>query len=128
MATNRDKLEKLKTTINIYKDGGYENVKRASFIATAISEGLVEKDTYIVLKDHTKAHGHRGWYKVDRIIAELRRHMGKTVHIKNRPATEKSVAGKLYKGERAFENEAWGSIPYSSDDIAEELSLMGTTI
>ena len=117
--TNTEKLNTLQKVAETFKNDGYENVKRASFIHKAKAEGLVEKDTYVVLREWTKS-SHRGHYVVAAILREIETKL--TGKILTKPVKRKvaPVAGEVQN--------AYGEIPYTDADIAEELSLMGTTI
>lgn len=119
---NNQKLKVLQKVANNLKNDGYTNTKRAQFIHLVKAEGLVEKDTYVILKDNTKAHGHRGFYSVERLLEELAIKLGETTKVELK---EKRIAARQTDD---TEGAAWGSIAYTEDDIAEELAIMGTTI
>ena len=117
--SNRENIEKIQTILEGYTT---PSVKRAAFIAAAATVGLKEKDTYPVLKEWTK-DSKRGHYVVGAMLRQCRSILGKTVNIKPRPVSQK-IKDRANQSADATD---W-VLPYSQSDIAEELSLMGTTI
>jgi hypothetical protein len=115
--TNTEKLTTLKT---ILESAGVDTIKRSEFIASAKDNGLVEKDTYVVLREWCK-HSTRGHYIVAAMLREIETKI--TGKILTKPVKRKSK-------EEADDSSvlAYGEIPYTENDIAEELSLMGTTL
>lgn len=113
---NTEKLNKLQEVLNGYTT---PTVKRAAFISAAATVGLVEKDTYVVLREWTK-DSQRGHYIVAAMLREIETKLTGKVLTKpvERKKTESSEEPVL----------AYGEIPYTDADIADELSLMGTTI
>ena len=114
--SNNAKLNQIKTILEGYTT---PSVKRAAFIASAETVGLKEKDTYPVLKEWTK-DSKRGHYVVAAMLREIETKLtGKVltqpVKRKTRESSEEPIL-------------AYGEIPYTDADIADELSLMGTTI
>lgn len=115
--TKTEKLNVLKGILENLADG---SVKRSEFITLAKDNGLVEKDTYVVLREWTK-DSKRGHYIVAAMLREI----------------ETKVTGKILtkpvKRKTKDEGEdssilAYGEIPYSDNDVAEELAIMGTTL
>jgi hypothetical protein len=114
--SNTEKLNKLQEVLNGYTT---PTVKRASFISAVATVGLVEKDTYVVLREWTK-DSQRGHYVVAAMLREIEtkltgKILTKPVKRKTRESSEEPVL-------------AYGEIAYTDADIADELSLMGTTI
>ena len=112
--------EKLKTLKTILESAGVDTIKRSEFIASAKDHGLVEKDTYVVLREWCK-HSTRGHYIVAAMLREIETKVtGKilTKPVKRKTREESSDADVV----------AYGEIPYTDSDVAEELSLMGTTL
>jgi len=120
--SNTVKLEKLNKLKSVLEGYTTPTVKRAAFISAVATVGLVEKDTYVVLREWTK-DSQRGHYVVAAMLREIEtkvtgKILTKPVKRKTREIAESSAGAVL----------AYGEIPYSDNDIAEELSLMGTTI
>lgn len=114
--SNTEKLNKLQEVLNGYTT---PTVKRAAFISAVATVGLVEKDTYVVLREWTK-DSKRGHYVVAAMLREIEtkltgKILTKPVKRKTRESSEEPIL-------------AYGEIPYTDADIADELSLMGTTI
>ena len=121
MAKNSEKLKKLKIiegVLNSFKKNGYKNVKRSALIVHCANEGLIEKDTYPVMREWTKAST-RGYYGVDAMLREIETKVTGKVLVK---------AVKRKTREAGEVDHAYGEIAYTQSDIEEELSLMGTTI
>ena len=118
--TKTEKLKVLQKVANELKNCGYENVKRSSFINHVKLEGLVEKDTYVVLREWTKS-SYRGHYVVNAILREIETKL--TGKILTKPVKRKTAPV-----DGAAEHVAYGEIAYTDADINEELALMGTTI
>lgn len=116
--TNNPKLTTLKTILESVSTG---TVKRRDFIESAKSAGLVEKDTYVVLREWTK-DSKRGHYIVAAMLREIETKV--TGKILTKPVVRKS------KKEESEDPSvlAYGEIPYSDNDVAEELAIMGTTL
>ena len=121
MALNSEKLKKLKIiegVLNTLTKNGYVNVKRSALIAYCANEGLIEKDTYPVMREWTKAST-RGYYVVAAMLREIETKVTGKVLVK---------ALKRKSREPGEVDHAYGSIAYTQSDIEEELALMGTTI
>jgi hypothetical protein len=121
MITNPEKLKKLKIiegVLNTFKSNGYTNVKRAQLIHTCAREGLVEKDTYPVMREWTKAST-RSYYVVAAMLREIETKVTGKVLTK---------AVKRRTGGEDMSKDLGGQIPYTENDIREELSIMGTRI
>ena len=116
--TNTEKLTTLKT---ILESAGVDSIKRSEFIASAKDNGLVEKDTYVVLREWCK-HSTRGHYIVAAMLREIETKV--TGKILTKPVVRKS------KKEESEDPSvlAYGEISYSDNDVAEELAIMGTTL
>ena len=121
MALNSEKLKKLKIiegVLNTLTKNGYVNVKRSALIAYCAKEGLIEKDTYPVMREWTKAST-RGYYVVAAMLREIETKVTGKVLVK---------AVKRKTREPGEVDHAYGEIAYTQSDIEEELALMGTTI
>ena len=116
--TKTEKLKVLQKVAETLKNNGYENVKRSSFINLVKAEGLVEKDTYVVLREWTKS-SHRGHYVVGAILREIETKV--TGKILTKPVVRKTSGENMSQ-------DLGGQIPYTESDIREELSLMGTRL
>lgn len=116
--TKTEKLKVLQKVAETLKNNGYENVKRSSFINLVKAEGLVEKDTYVVLREWTKS-SYRGHYVVAAMLREIETKL--TGKILTKPVVRKTR-------EPGEVDHAYGEIAYTQSDIEEELALMGTTI
>jgi len=114
--TDPKKIEKLNLIKGVLEGYGTSTVRRAVLIEGAASVGLIEKDTYPVMREWTK-DSNRGFYVVAAMLREIETKLtGKIL--------TKAVKRKTEKSEDATD---W-VIPYTDKDISEELSLMGTTI
>jgi hypothetical protein len=116
---NTEKLTKLKT---ILESTGVDTIKRSEFIAAAKDTGLVEKDTYVVLREWCK-HSTRGHYIVAAMLREIETKV--TGKILTKPVKRKEREESTDEDSKVL---AYGEIPYSDNDVAEELAIMGTTI
>jgi len=135
MAKNTKTLLTLKTIVESLDKDGYVNVKRSYLIGKANLSGLIEKDTYVILKPSAKSPAHRGHYVVAELLNIVNIALGKPAHKASAPAV-KAPAAKSAPEEITFDEKdggpnlkvqaAWGEIAYTDDDIADELSLMGT--
>ena len=119
MAKNTEKLNKLREVLAGYTT---PTVKRAAFIASAATVGLVEKDTYVVLREWTK-DSKRGHYIVAAMLREIETKL--TGKILTKPVKRKTREESSDEDSKVL---AYGEIPYSDSDVAEELAIMGTTI
>ena len=114
MTKNPEKVKKLNLIKGILEGYSTPTVRRATLISDAATVGLVEKDTYPVMREWTK-DSTRGYYVVAAMLREI----------------ETKLTGKILtkRVKRKSKEEAtdW-VLPYTESDIAEELSLMGTHI
>ena len=125
---NTEKMKKYGILKNILESSKAFSIKRKTLISEATKAGLLEKDVYIVLKKEYKT-GVSGSYQrdlmLDKINSKLKAGTPKKVVV-NKPTygVFESVTEKVDYSEEASD---W-VLPYTEDDIADELSLMGTTI
>lgn len=126
---NTEKLKKyeiLKEILETNHAAG-TSIKRKVLIGEAIDAGLVEKDVYIIIGKKFRSDVHPGHYVRDLMLAKLNSKLNvvssKNVATKpsySTPYDEPSVADSSND-----EPSDW-VLPYGEDDIADELSLMGT--
>ena len=135
MAKNTKILTTLKTIVESLDTAGYVNVKRSYFIGKANLSGLIEKDTYVILKPSAKAAGPRGHYAVAELLNIVNTALGKPAHKASAPvapvaksAPEEISFDEKDGGPNLKVQAAWGELPYTDDDVADELSLMGTYV
>lgn len=119
MAKNTEKLNVLKGILENLADG---SVKRSEFINLAKDNGLVEKDTYVVLREWTKCST-RGHYVVGAMLREIETKV--TGKILTKPVKRKSREDASDVDSKML---AYGEIPYTDNDVTEELALMGTSL
>ena len=135
--TKAEKLNSLKTLLNDMASNSWTEVKRKEIISAAISSGLDEKDTYVALKPISKSST-KGCYTVAEMLTLVEGAMRKLIE----GAMNKSVPAKKAKkvatvAAKSSPNAketisassgvyAYDALPYTQDDMAEELSLMGT--
>ena len=121
-------------------------VRRKTIIEAAAAKGLIVNDTWPVIKPGAKGavHGH---YSVIKMIAladsilnkgkmcEPESFISKIRTVTNPVEdviTEQGDESGLFEAAAAFHeekgcgNNVWGEIPYTEDDVTDELSLMGT--
>ena len=124
--TKTEKITKLKNIVEGLENDGYVNVKRSYLIGKANLNGLIEKDTYIILKPSAKSTDHRGHYVVAKLLEILNKKSPKSTTRNVAPKADTKILDNI---EPDFSGGVtdW-VLPYSQDDIADELSLMGTTI
>tara|TARA_B100000085_G_scaffold217336_1_gene201836 strand:+ start:151 stop:543 length:393 start_codon:yes stop_codon:yes gene_type:complete len=128
---NTEKLRKYGILKNILetKHAAGTSIKRKVLIAEAIDAGLVEKDVYIIIGKKFRSDVQPGHYvrdlMLDKLNSKLKVGTPKKVVV-NKPTygVFETVTEKV-----DYSNDAsdW-VLPYTEDDIADELSLMGTTI
>jgi len=123
-------------------------VRRKTILEAAAAKGLIENDTWPVIKPGAKG-AVRGHYSVIKMIA-----LADAILIKGKKSEPVSSISKLsivpnpteevvteqvdesglfevaaaIHEEKSQDNNVWGEIPYTDDDVADELSLMGTYI
>ena len=128
---NTEKMKKYGILKNILetKHAAGTSIKRKVLIAEAIDAGLVEKDVYIIIGKKFRSDVQPGHYvrdlMLDKLNSKLKVGTPKKVVV-NKPTygVFETVTEKV-----DYSNEAsdW-VLPYTEDDIADELSLMGTSI
>ena len=127
MANKIEKFKILKEILETKHAAGV-SIKRKTLISEATEAGLLEKDVYIILKKEYKS-GISGSYQrdlmLDKVNSKLKVGSPKKVVV-NKPTygVFETVTEKVDYSEEASD---W-VLPYTEDDIADELSLMGTTI
>ena len=115
---NPEKIKKLNLIKGILEGYSTPTVRRAALISAAATVGLIEKDTYPVMREWTK-DSTRGYYVVAAMLREIETKLtGKVI---TKPVKRKE------KFDNSDEATDW-VLPYTEADIADELSLMGTTI
>ena len=117
------------------------DVRRKVIVEAAESKGLIVNDTWPIVKPCAKGET-RGHYSVKKMtaLADAILNKGKKVKpaVEDIPSIDELVASE--KGDPSGEFEAaaarheekiynsgvWGEVPYTEDDVNDELSLMGT--
>ena len=117
------------------------DVRRKVIVEAAESKGLIVNDTWPIVKPCAKGET-RGHYSVKKMtaLADAILNKGKKVKpaVEDIPSIDELVASE--KGDPSGEFEAaaarheekiynsgvWGELPYTEDDVNDELSLMGT--
>ena len=117
------------------------DVRRKVIVEAAESKGLIVNDTWPIVKPCAKGTT-RGHYSVKKMtaLADAILNKGKKVKpvAEDIPSIDELVASE--KGDPSGEFEAaaarheekiynsgvWGEVPYTEDDVNDELSLMGT--
>ena len=117
------------------------DVRRKAIVEAAESKGLIVNDTWPIVKPCAKGET-RGHYSVKKMtaLADAILNKGKKVKpvAEDIPSIDELVASE--KGDPSGEFEAaaarheekiynsgvWGEVPYTEDDVNDELSLMGT--
>ena len=117
------------------------DVRRKVIVEAAESKGLIVNDTWPIVKPCAKGET-RGHYSVKKMtaLADAILNKGKKVKpvAEDIPSIDELVASE--KGDPSGEFEAaaarheekiynsgvWGEVPYTEDDVNDELSLMGT--
>jgi len=117
------------------------DVRRKVIVEAAESKGLIVNDTWPIVKPCAKG-ATRGHYSVKKMtaLADAILNKGKKVKpaVEDIPSIDELVASE--KGDPSGEFEAaaarheekiynsgvWGEVPYTEDDVNDELSLMGT--
>lgn len=117
--TKTEKLNVLKSILENLADG---SVKRSEFITLAKDNGLVEKDTYVVLREWTKCTK-RGHYIVAAMLREIETKV--TGKVLTKPVKRKTREDSTDEDSKVL---AYGEIPYTDNDVAEELAIMGTSL
>ena len=117
------------------------DVRRKVIVEAAESKGLIVNDTWPIVKPCAKGT-ERGHYSVKKMtaLADAILNKDKKVErvVEDIPSIDELVASE--KGDESGEFEAaaarheekiynsgvWGELPYTEDDVNDELSLMGT--
>ena len=117
------------------------DVRRKVIVEAAESKGLIVNDTWPIVKPCAKGTT-RGHYSVKKMtaLADAILNKGKKVkpvaeHIpsidelvaseKGDPSGEFEAAAARHE-EKIYNSGVWGEVPYTEDDVNDELSLMGT--
>ena len=120
-----EKIQKITKLRNILAAHNQPEIARKQMTALAIADGLVEKDTYIVQRPQYRGTK-RGQYSVSAMVAFLDTKIAK----KSPAPAAKAPAAETFSESDTDANlnvqAAWGDIAYTDDDVADELSLMGT--
>ena len=125
---NTEKLKKyeiLKEILETNHAAG-TSIKRKVLIGEAIDAGLVEKDVYIIIGKKFRSDVHAGHYVRDLMLDKLNSKLNvvSSKNVATKPSYSTPVVEKVDYSEEASD---W-VLPYTEDDIADELSLMGTSI
>ena len=149
--TKAEKLNTLKTLLNDMVHLNWTESKRKELISAAIRNGLEEKDTYVALKPISKSSTTKGCYVVAEMLTLVEAAMRKLIEgAMNKSVPAKKAKARKHKapkptaeelgGLREVANDspsgkvvtggvyAFDALPYTEDDISEELSLMGTYV
>ena len=139
--TKLQKLKTLKTLLNDMVHLNWTEAKRKELIDGAVRNGLEEKDTYVALKPISKSSTTKGCYVVAEMLTLVEAAMNKSAPAKK--AKKVSLSPEQLGGLREVANDspsgkvvnvvtggvyAFDALPYTQDDIAEELNLMNTTL
>ena len=115
-------------------------VRRKTVLEAAAAKGLIENDTWPVIKPAAKGAA-RGHYSVIKMIA-----LADAILIKGKKSEPAAAITEVAKEteaasfdesglsevaspdheEKIQDSNVWGEIPYTEEDVADELSLMGT--
>jgi len=111
------------------------DVRRKVIVEAAEAKGLIVNDTWPVVKPCAKG-AERGHYSVKKMIAlaDAILNNGKQVAKSDdtqsisEPVDESGMfeAAAAIREEKSYNNLSWGEVPYTEDDVNDELSLMGT--
>ncbi len=110
------------------------DVRRKVIVEAAESKGLIVNDTWPIVKPCAKGT-ERGHYSVKKMIAlaDAILNKGKKVEpvVEAIPTEEVDESGMFEAAaarheEKSYSNLSWGEVPYTEDDVNDELSLMGT--
>jgi hypothetical protein len=142
--TKTQKLNTLKTLLGDFTHLNWAEAKRKELISAAVRNGLEEKDTYVALKASAKSGTTKGCYIIAEMtklveaaiskgtptakVAKARKpkapkptaeELGELREVANASPSGNVVTGGVY---------AFDALPYTEDDMSEELSLMGTYV
>jgi hypothetical protein len=145
--TKAEKLNSLKTLLNDMVHLNWTEAKRKELISAAIRNGLEEKDTYVALKASAKSGTTKGYYNIAEMTtlveAAMRKLIKRATVKKTQIAKKVSLSPEQLGGLREVANDspsgnvvnvvtggvyAFDALPYTQDDIDEELNLMNTTL
>jgi hypothetical protein len=128
--TGKKNIQLLRNVISTFSG----DIPRKTIVNIAIKNGLIEKDTYPLIKPTARGN-ERGTYNVDKML-EL---ADKILKNGKKEVSVKKVIKKLIEEVEApvekveeivesknYGNVSWGELAYTEDDINDELSLMGT--
>jgi len=120
------------------------DISRKTVVKLATSNDLIENDTYPLIKPIARGN-ERGTYNVDKMLelADKILNKGKKVQSTAKKAVKKPIikeeipnelvdesglfeAAAAIHEEKCYNNRVWGEVPYTEDDVNDELSLMGT--
>lgn len=111
------------------------DVRRKVVVEAAEAKGLIVNDTWPVVKPCAKG-AERGHYSVNKMIALADAILNKgksvvktdSVESVSEPIDESGMfeAAAAIHEEKSYNNLSWGEVPYTEDDVNDELSLMGT--
>ena len=142
------KLQKLKTLKTLLNDMVYLNwteAKRKELIDIAVRNGLDENATWCVTKPSAKSKTTRGYYNIAEMISLVESRINKVSPksmVVAKRAKKVSLSPEQLGGLREVANDspsgkvtnvvtggvyAFDALPYTQDDIDEELNLMNTT-
>jgi|TARA_R110002153_G_scaffold98225_3_gene233247 hypothetical protein len=140
--TKAEKLNTLKTLLVDHGNNNWEYIKRKEIIAAAVSNGLVEKDTYVALKGSAKSST-IGYYVVAEMLTLVEAAMNKGAPAKKakakkaikKVAVKRSIEQEIAEEVRGTEDEI-GDVScfsefensYNEMALADELSIMGTSL
>lgn len=144
--TKLEKLKTLKTLLNDMVHLNWTEAKRKELIDTAVRNGLDENATWCVTKPSSKSKTTRGYYNIAEMIklveARINKVSTKSMVVAKR-AKKVSLSPEQLGGLREVANDspsgkvtnvvtggvyAFDALPYTQDDIDEELNLMNTTL
>ena len=146
--TKLQKLKTLKTLLNDMVHLNWTEAKRKELISAAIRNGLDENVTWCVTKPLAKSKTTRGYYIIAEMInlveARINKVSQKSMVVAKR-SKKVSLSPEQLGGLREVANDgpsgngkvvnvvtggvyAFDALPYTQDDIDEELNLMNTTL
>ena len=130
--TGKKNIQLLRNIIEVSFTG---DVPRKRIVEAAELNGLIVNDTWPLVKPESKGLT-RGTYNVDKMLAlaDAILTTGKKVQpvVEEAAPVEEVDESGLFEvaaaraEEKNYGNVSWGEVAYTEDDIADELSLMGT--
>ena len=142
--TKLEKLKTLKTLLNDMASNSWTEIKRKEIISAAISSGLDENATWCATKPSSKSKTTRGSYIIAEMINLVESRINKVAPksmVVAKRAKKVSLSPEQLGGLREVANDsprgkvknvvtggvyAFDALPYTQDDIDEELNLMNT--